>query len=85
MILDRSTLLVVTCVLTFAVGCLFVLSWSQARDTRALATWGLAHLVASAGSGLIALRGVVPDALSIGLANVLILSAYGLQIGRAHV
>ncbi len=71
MILDRSTLLVVTCVLTFAVGC-------QARDTRALATWGLAHLVASAGSGLIALRGVVPDALSIGLANVLILSAYGL-------
>ena len=36
MLLDASTLLLVTVILTFMVGSLFLLSWSQARHVQAL-------------------------------------------------
>jgi diguanylate cyclase (GGDEF)-like protein len=76
--LDAPTLLLVTVILTFLVGILFLLSWSQARQMRALAIWGIAHLGGSVGSALLALRGAIPDLLSIALANVLIIGGYGL-------
>lgn len=78
MALDAPTLLLVTVILTFMVGSLFLLSWSQARQMHALAIWGLAHLVGGVGSALLALRGQIPDPLSIGLANTLTIGAYGL-------
>jgi diguanylate cyclase (GGDEF)-like protein len=76
--LDAPTLLLVTVILTFTVGILFLLSWSQARRMHALAIWGLAHLVGGVGSALLALRGLISDPLSIGLANALIIGAYGM-------
>ncbi|NEU10589.1 GGDEF domain-containing protein [Methylobacterium sp. BTF04] len=76
--LDAPTLLLVTVILTFTVGSLFLLSWSQARAMRALAIWGVAHLVGASASALLSLRGVIPDWASIGLANALIIGAYGL-------
>jgi diguanylate cyclase (GGDEF)-like protein len=76
--LDAPTLLVVTVILTFMVGILFLLSWSQARQMRALAIWGVAHLVGGVGSALLSLRGLIPGPLSIGVANALITGAYGL-------
>jgi len=76
--LDAPTLLLVTVILTFTVGILFLLSWSQARQMRALAIWGIAHLVGGAASALLALRGQIPDPLSIGVANALMIGAYGL-------
>ncbi|PZW50385.1 signal transduction histidine kinase [Humitalea rosea] len=52
--------------------------WWQDRTQRALADWTLAHLVAAAGILLIALRGEVPDVLSIDIANAMIILGYGL-------
>ena len=76
--LDIATLLLVTFVLTFLVGVLFLLSWVQARQTRALAIWGISHLVGAVASAGLSLRGAIPDWISIGVANTLVIAAYGL-------
>ncbi len=76
--LDLPTLFMMTVAVTFTVGVLFLLSWSQTRRERALAVWGVAHLVGSLASLMLALRGQIPDSLSIGLANALMIGAYGL-------
>ncbi|MGU3668565.1 diguanylate cyclase domain-containing protein [Methylobacterium sp. A49B] len=76
--LDPTTLLIVSAATTLLVGTLFLASWRQAPDSRALALWGAAHLVGSVGSAGLALRGQIPDLVSIGLANAVVLAAYGL-------
>lgn len=76
--LDVTTLLIVTFALTFLVGLLFLLSWRQSRDMPALLVWGIAHLAGSVASVGLALRGQVPDAVSIGLADTVMIAAYGL-------
>ena len=76
--LDPATLLIVSSVTTLLVGTLFLSSWRQAPASRALAIWGVAHIVGAFGSGGLALRGQIPDLLSIGLANAVVLAAYGL-------
>lgn len=76
--LDTPTLFLMTVVVAFIVGVLFLVSWSQARGTRALAIWGVGHLGGAAAAALLSLRTIVPDSLSIGLANALMLAAYGL-------
>ncbi|WP_409564895.1 diguanylate cyclase [Methylobacterium sp. J-026] len=76
--LDPATLLIVNSTITLLVGLLFLTTWRQAPEVRALALWGAAHLVGAAGSAGLALRGQIPDLLSIGLSNAVVLSAYGL-------
>ncbi|HJE24999.1 MAG TPA: GGDEF domain-containing protein [Methylorubrum populi] len=76
--LDVPTLFMMTVAVTFTVGVLFLLSWSQTRRERALAIWGVAHLIGAVASLMLALRGQIPDSLSIGLANALMIGAYGL-------
>lgn len=76
--LDLGTLFMMTVAITFTVGVLFLLSWSQTRKERALAIWGAAHLLGSLASLMLALRDQIPDSLSIGLANALMIGAYGM-------
>ncbi|GEP00453.1 GGDEF domain-containing protein [Methylobacterium haplocladii] len=76
--LDTPTLFLMTVVVTFMVGVLFLLSWGQARRTRALAIWGVAHLGGAGASALLCLRNTIPDSLSVGLGNAMMLGAYGL-------
>ncbi|KQT61624.1 dethiobiotin synthetase [Methylobacterium sp. Leaf456] len=76
--LDVPTLFLTTVAVTFMVGVLFLLSWSQTRRERALAIWGIAHLVGSGASCLLGLRGAIPDWVSIGLGNAVMIGAYGL-------
>ncbi|MEE7491373.1 diguanylate cyclase [Methylobacterium oryzae CBMB20] len=76
--LDPTTLLVVSAATTFLVGTLFMASWRQAPESRVLAYWGAAHLVGAAGSAGLALRNQIPDLISVGLANAVVLAAYGL-------
>ncbi|WP_245435868.1 hypothetical protein [Methylobacterium sp. V23] len=78
MLLDAPTLLLVTVILTFMVGSLFLLSWSQARHVHALAIWGVAHITGAMASALLSLRGIIPDWVSIGVANGVMIGAYGL-------
>jgi len=76
--LDPATLLVVNSTVTLLAGALFLTSWRQAPEERTLAYWGVAHLVGAAGTAGLALRGHIPDAVSIWLSNAVILCAYGL-------
>lgn len=75
--LDVPTLFMMTVAVTCVVGALFLLSWNQTRRERALKIWGLAHLLGSCASCLLALRNQIPDSVSIGLANALMIGAYG--------
>ncbi|GJE54922.1 MULTISPECIES: GGDEF domain-containing protein [Methylobacterium] len=76
--LDTPTLFLMTVVVTFMVGVLFLLSWGQSRRTRALAIWGVAHLGGAGASALLCLRNSIPDSLSVGFGNAMMLAAYGL-------
>ena len=78
MTLDASTLMAVTVFVALIVGVLFLLSWSQARRMRALAILGAGHILGAVASALLCGRGMIPDLLSIGAANALMLGAYGL-------
>ncbi len=75
--LDPATLLIVSSATTLLVGALFLASWRQAPESRALALWGAAHLVGAVGTAGLALRGQIPDLISVGLANAVVLAAYG--------
>lgn len=75
--LDLPTLCAVAVFVSFTGGLLLLFSWMQNRSEPALALWGLSYLIGSAGVGLVASGRILPDLLSVGLANVLICSAYG--------
>lgn len=76
--LDAATLLIATSLITAVVGSLFLLAWSQDRRTRALLVWGIAHLIGAVASVLLALRGMLPGWISIGLGNSMMIGAYGM-------
>jgi diguanylate cyclase (GGDEF)-like protein len=82
--LDAPTLVTVTVFVMVVMGALYLLSWSQARQTRALGFLGGAQLVGAAAVALFGLRGLIPDWLSVGLANAVMLGAYGLIWGGAR-
>ena len=74
---DLETLLALTVFSSAIAGCLLLLSWLQRRSEPALALWGVAFLLGAAATVLIAMRGAIPDAWSIILANAVLASAYG--------
>ena len=76
--LDAPTLVTVTIFVMVVMGGLYLLSWSQSRQTRALGFLGAAQIVGAGAVALLGLRGHVPDWLSIGLANAAMLLAFGL-------
>ncbi|MEE8630371.1 MULTISPECIES: sensor domain-containing diguanylate cyclase [Methylobacterium] len=76
--LDAPTLVTVTIFVMVVMGGLYLLSWSQSRQTRALGFLGAAQIVGAGAVALFGLRGHVPDWLSIGFANAAMLLAFGL-------
>ncbi len=82
--LDAPTLVTVTVFVMVVMGALYLLSWSQARQTRALGFLGAAQIVGAVAVTLFGLRDVIPDWLSIGLANAVMLGAFGLIWGGAR-
>lgn len=82
--LDAPTLVTVTVFVTVVMGALYLLSWSQTRRTRALGFLGAAQISGAVAVTLFGLRGFVPDWLSIGLANAVMLAAFGLIWGGAR-
>jgi diguanylate cyclase (GGDEF)-like protein len=83
--LDVQTLSVVTVFVTALLGALLVFAGLQDRTIRAPMWWGAAHIVNAVGLGLLVARGSVPDFLTIGLANALVLFGYGLTWTGARV
>lgn len=83
--LDVRTLFVVSISVTLVLGFLLLFAWYQNREIRALGWWSVGHFVMCAGCSLLGLRGLIPDVLSIDIANALILIAAGVGWGGARL
>jgi diguanylate cyclase (GGDEF)-like protein len=83
--IDLPTLYLLTMLTGVFNGLMLLFSWLQNRTAMTLAWWGSAMLVLAVGGALIALRGVVPDPLSIVVGNGLWLAAYGMMWCAARV
>ena len=76
--LDPATLLIASCATTFLVCVQFFVSWRQHSQSTCLGYWAFAHFVGSMASVGLAMRGHIPDWISIGVANAVMITAYGL-------
>ena len=83
--LDAPTLFTIMIVVTSTVALLLLWAWLQNRSVGALAWWGVAYVFGALGSALIPPRGLIPDWLSIDLANALLVVAYGLMWMGARI
>jgi signal transduction histidine kinase/CheY-like chemotaxis protein len=76
--LDVPTLFVATSATAALIGLLFVVLGRKGSRPAGLTRFGVAHLLGAVGIVLAGARGVVPNLVSIDLANALLMSAYGL-------
>ena len=74
--LHIPTLAMVAVFVAAILGVLLLLAWQRDRGTDALAWWGSGYLVCSISFALLSARGVIPDVLSIEVANGLNLLGY---------
>ena len=75
--IDIPTILVVLAMICGLVGAVFLFTWVKRDRTGLSLRAGIGGLVAAVGVVLVLLRGVVPDWLSIHLANALIILSFG--------
>jgi diguanylate cyclase (GGDEF)-like protein len=83
--LDVRTLFIVSISVTMVLGFLLLFAWFQNRGIRALGWWSGSHFVMCAGAGLLSARGLIPDVVSMDIANALILIACGMGWGGARL
>ena len=83
--LDVGTLSVVTVFVTALLGALLVFAGLQNRTIRAPMWWGSAQIIGATGLALVTSRGMIPEFVSIDVANALILLAYGLTWAGATI
>jgi diguanylate cyclase (GGDEF)-like protein len=74
---DGATVLYITTLISLAIGALLLSSGSPRRGDPALRFWGAGDLLAALGILLLSQRGVWSDALTVDLANALIVLTYG--------
>ena len=75
--LDVHTLVLVSSLILGALGVLFLINWRDDSGRRELRDWGVGFLLIVPGVILVGARGTISDVWSIGLANALVVSAYG--------
>jgi len=78
--LDPRSLIFASLMDSALLGAISLMFAGTQRDTRAIGGWGAAMLVLAAGQLGIALRGVVPDLVSIAVANTTIVGAMVLAL-----
>ena len=78
--LDVHTLVLVSSLILGALGVLFLVNWWDDRSRGELRDWGFGFLLVVPGVILIGARATIPDLWSIGVANALVLSAYGFAL-----
>ncbi|WP_458095059.1 response regulator [Roseomonas sp. WA12] len=76
--LHAPTAFVLSFALAATCGVILLFLWFQDRRHIATASWGAAHSLGAVALPLLALRGLIPDAVSIQFANVLMAATYGL-------
>ena len=73
--MDIRTLIIALLAQVSLLGTLAIYFESRQPGTRAMGTWGAGLIVVAAGYALIALRGAIPDLMSITVANTLLMGA----------
>lgn len=83
--LNVHTLFFITIVVMAVIALLLIWAWLQNRREKTLVWWSVALLLEALGTILVVLRGLIPDWLSIGVANSLLIAACGLIWGAARL
>ncbi len=83
--LDINTLFLVTIYVEAILGLLLLFAWIQNVQISAVAWWGCAHLLRASSVVLFGMYGNVSDAISIDLANALLLLSFAITWTGARV
>ena len=83
--LDVLTLMVALCAAMLLFSLQFIFFWSRDRSANWLLWWAAPFLLATMGLLLYIPRGRISDFLSIGIANALLISAFGLAWQAARI
>lgn len=83
--LDIHTLFFVTINVETILGLLLLFAWAQNLQIRAVAWWGIAHLMRAGSIVLFGMYGEVSQAISIDLANVVLFLAFAVMWTGARV
>jgi diguanylate cyclase (GGDEF)-like protein len=83
--LDINTLFLVTIYVEAILGLLLLFAWVQNTQITAVAWWGAAHLLRAGSVVLFGMYGNVSDAISIDLANALLLLSFAITWTGARV
>lgn len=82
--IDLPTLFMVSTALFVLMAVMFFVTWRQdRRNNDAMLNWAGAHLLGAPACVLLAMRGQIPGWISIGVANFIILVAFGLVVRGA--
>jgi diguanylate cyclase (GGDEF)-like protein len=71
------TLFAVTTLVAATVGALLAIAGLQSRSVRALTWLGVGYMLGACGAALLSLRGVLPDAVTIQVANAVLFTGHG--------
>lgn len=82
--LHVPTLAMVAVFVTTILGALLLLAWRRDQNSNALVWWGTSYLLGAASFALLAARGVIPDVLSIEVANTAVLLSYAFVLAGAR-
>jgi hypothetical protein len=83
--LDVNTLFLVTVYVEAILGLLLLFAWVQNTQISAVAWWGCAHLLRASSVMLFGMYGNVSEAISIDLANSLLLMSFAITWSGARV
>jgi diguanylate cyclase (GGDEF)-like protein len=83
--LDVNTLFLVTVYVEAILGLLLLFAWAQNTQIHAVAWWGSAHLLRAGSVVLFGMYGSVSEAISIDLANALLLLSFAVTWSGARV
>ena len=83
--LDVNTLFLVTVYVEAILGLLLLFAWAQNTQIHAVAWWGSAHLLRAGSVVLFGMYGSVSEAISIDLANALLLLGFAVTWSGARV
>src|SRR5256714_1079763 len=82
--LHVPTLAMVAVFVATILGVLLLLAWRRDQNSNALLWWGTSYLLGTASFALLSARGVIPDVLSIEIANAIVLLSYAFLLAGAR-
>ena len=85
MVIDVSTLFLVTIYVEAILGLLLLFVWVQNPAIQAVAWWGCAHLMRAASISLFGMYGAFPDFVTIDVANAMLLTSFAVTWSGARV